>query len=165
MESSGSVRPYRDNRGNGHAHPVPRLAEDQSIAELFRRFTNDSSHLIQQELNLAKTELRETATHLGGAAARLGMAVAIAIPGLLALTAFLVVGLGDLFDNYWLSALVVGLALLAIGGVLGKRAVGVLKGGRIGVPATVGTLREDAQWAKDELQAFKREFTADTRRS
>jgi uncharacterized membrane protein YqjE len=165
MESPGALRPSRGNGGNGHAHPVPRLQQDQSVGELFRRFTTDSSLLIRQELTLAKAELRETAAHVGNAASKLGVAVGIAIPGLMALTAFLVIGLGDLLDNYWLAALIVGVVMLAVAGVLAKRAIGLLKNGTLGVPETAGTLREDAHWAKEEVQAFKREFTADVRRS
>lgn len=165
MESAGTVRPYRANGGNGHPHPVPRLAEDQSVGDLFRRFTNDSSLLIRQELTLAKLELKETGARAGQAAAKLGVAVGVAIPGLLALTAFLVIGLGDLIDNYWLSALIVGVVMLAIAGTLAKKAIRTFSDGSLGIPQTAGTLREDAQWAKEEIQAFKREFTADARRS
>jgi uncharacterized membrane protein YqjE len=146
--------------GNGAARAQPALAPDQSVGELFRQLTTDSSHLVKQEINLAKTELKETGTRLGQAGAKLGIAVGVAIPGLLALTAFLIIGLGDLMnENYWLSALIVGVAFLGIAGVLAKRAKAALKDG-VGVPETVGTLREDAQWAKEEAQAFKRQFTA-----
>lgn len=165
MDNAGRVRPYRANGGNGHPHPVPRLAEDQSVGDLFRRFTNDSSLLIRQELTLAKLEIKETGSRVGQAAARLGVAVGVAIPGLLAVTAFLVIGLGDLIDNYWLSALIVGVAMLAVAGVLAKKAMKTFSDGSLGIPQTAGTLREDAEWAKEEVQAFKREFTADARRS
>jgi membrane protein len=146
--------------GNGESRAVPALAPDQSIGDLFRQLTTDSSHLIRQEINLAKTELRETGRSLGQAGTRLGIAIGVAIPGLLALTAFLIIGLGDLMnENYWLSALIVGLAFLGIAAALAKRARAALKEG-VGVPETAGTLREDAQWAKEEAREFKRQFTA-----
>ena len=53
--------------GNGRA--VPALAPDQSIGDLFRQLTTDSSHLVRQEINLAKTELKETGSRLGQAGA------------------------------------------------------------------------------------------------
>lgn len=146
--------------GNGTNRALPALAPDQSVGELFRQLTTDSSHLIRQEINLAKTELKETGTRLGQAGAKLGIAIGIAIPALLALTAFLIIGLGDLMnENYWLSSLIVGIAFLGIAAALAKRARAALREG-IGVPVTAGTLREDAQWAKEEAQEFKRQFTA-----
>jgi membrane protein len=146
--------------GNGASRAVPALAPDQSVGELFRQLTTDSSHLIRQEINLAKTELKETGRTVGQAGAKLGMAVGVALPGVLALTAFLIVGLGDLMnENYWLSALIVGIALLGIAATLAKRAKATLKEG-VGIPETAGTLREDAQWAKEEAREFKRQFTA-----
>lgn len=160
MEKTELRELRREGPTGGNGRAIPALAPDQSVGDLFRRLTADSSHLIRQEINLAKVELKETGTRVGQAGAKLGIAVGVAIPGLLALTAFLVIGLGDLMnENYWLSALIVGLAFLGIAAVLAKRARAALSEG-IGVPETVGTLREDAQWAKEEAQAFKREFTA-----
>lgn len=141
------------NGGNG-------LSQHESIGELFRRLSSDASHLMRQEISLAKNELRESGQRLGASASRLGMAIGIAIPGMLALTAFLVIGLGDLMDNYWASALIVAVVLLVVAGVIAKKAIAALKSGAIGIPETAGTLREDTQWAKQEVKAFKREFTA-----
>ena len=160
MEKTELRELRRDSPTGGNGRAVPALAPDQSVGDLLRQLTTDSSHLVKQEINLAKVELKETGTRLGQAGAKLGIAVGVAIPGLLALTAFLIIGLGDLMnENYWLSALIVGLAFLGIAAGLAKRARAALSEG-IGVPETVGTLREDALWAKEEAQAFKREFTA-----
>jgi uncharacterized membrane protein YqjE len=148
-----------DARHNGANGTKTGLAEPESIGQLFRRATADSSHLVQQEIRLAKTELRETGAQLGSSAGKLGVALAFALPGMLALTAFLVIGVGDLIDNYWASALIVGVGLLAAGAVLAKRALATLKEG-VGLPETAETLREDAAWAKEEAQNFKRELTA-----
>jgi uncharacterized membrane protein YqjE len=159
MEKTELRELRRESVIGGNARAIPALAPDQSVGELFRQLTTDSSHLVRQELNLAKTELKETGARLGQAGAKLGVAIGVAIPGLLALTAFLVIGLGDLMNNYWLSALIVGIAFIGIASLLAKRATATLREG-MGVPETIGTLREDAQWAKEEAQAFKRQFTA-----
>ena len=142
--------------GNGR----PRLQPDESVGTLLKQISTDSTHLIQQEIALAKLELRESVSAMGKAAAQLGVAIGLAIPGMLALVAFLVIGLGDLMnDNYWASALIVGVAFLAIAGLLAKRAMANVKG-KLGIPETTGTLRDDAAWAKREVQSFKRELTA-----
>ena len=155
------LRDLRRESGNGGpGRALPALAPEQSVGDLFRQLTTDSSHLIRQEINLAKIELKETGARLGRAGTKLGIAIGVAIPGLLALAAFLVIGLGDLMnENYWLSALIVGIAFIGIAATLAKRATATLREG-IGIPETVGTLREDTQWAKEEAQAFKRQFTA-----
>ena len=136
MEKTELRELRHDNMIGGNGRAVPALAPDQSIGDLFRQLTTDSSHLVRQEINLAKTELKETGSRLGQAGVKLGIAIGMAIPGMLALAAF-----------------------LGIAAVLAKRATAALSEG-IGVPETVGTLREDAQWAKEEAQAFKRQFTA-----
>jgi uncharacterized membrane protein YqjE len=158
MESaqSSGLRRARDNGGT----EIYNTPDGVSVGELFKQLGADSTHLIQQEMALAKTELKETASRLGQAATKLGIAVGIAIPGLMALTAFLVIAIGDLLnENYWLGALIVGVAFLLIAAVLAKRAVATAKEGA-GVPETKATLRDDARWAKEEAKAFKREFTA-----
>lgn len=132
----------------------------ESVGSLLKQISTDSTHLIQQEIALAKLELRQSVSAVGKAASRLGVAAGLALPGALALVAFLVIGLGDLMSgNYWASALIVGVVFVALAAIVARRAMANLKG-TLGVPETLGTLRDDAAWAKQEVQAFKRELTA-----
>ena len=151
---------FRPVRPNGDGHGGNGLSQHESVGELFKRLSADSTHLMRQEINLAKVELKESGQRLGSAVSKLGMAIGIAIPGMLALTAFLVIGLGDLIESYWAGALIVAVVLLVVAGIMATKAMANLKGGVIAIPETAGTLREDSQWAKQEVQAFKREFTA-----
>jgi hypothetical protein len=81
--------------------------------------------------------------------------------GAFALTAFAIVGLGDLLDNYWLSALIVSVVLLATAAVLAKRGIGnIRERGGLKPEATIETLREDKQWARNEVQSFKQQIKA-----
>jgi uncharacterized membrane protein YqjE len=117
--------------------------------------------LIQQEVALAKIELREAGATLGRDAAKIGMAVGFALPGVFALTAFLVVGLGDLLDNYWLAALIVGVLFLAIGSFLARNAIADIKRRGLTPKATVETVREDTEWAKREMRELKQNMSRD----
>lgn len=136
-------------------------AEHPSVGELFKQLSSDSSHLMRQEINLAKAELMESAGHLAKGATKVGIAAGIAIPGLFAFGAFLIIALGDLMnENYWLSALIVSVAMLATAAVLAKKGIGEFGKASFVPEETMGTLREDAQWAKEESQEFKRAFTA-----
>jgi uncharacterized membrane protein YqjE len=148
----------RTHGGNGR--PSFGDGDNQSIGGLFKQLSTDSSHLLRQEIALAKTELRETGSQLGQTASKLGIAIGVGISGTLALTAFVVIGLGDLIGSYWASALIVGVVMVGTAAILARRAIASLKAERIGVPETAGTLRDDTRWAKEEVHAFKRAFTA-----
>lgn len=154
------VQRYDSGPGARTGNGLARLQPEESVASLLKQISTDSTHLIQQEIALAKLEVRESVSAAGKAATRLGIAAGLALPGALALVAFLVIGLGDLMNgNYWASALIVGGAFLTIAAVMAKRATANLRE-KLGIPETTGTLRDDAAWAKQEVQAFKRELTA-----
>jgi uncharacterized membrane protein YqjE len=139
---------------------VVRPLEEPSIGELFRRLAADSSHLFQQQFELAKTEVKETGARLSQSATQVGIAIGVGLSGVMALTAFLIVALGDLINNYAVSALIIGTVLCLTAGVLLKRAVSLMRKPDVGLPDTKATLREDARWANQEIKAFKRELTA-----
>jgi uncharacterized membrane protein YqjE len=132
---------------------------EPSLGELFKRLTADTSELIRQEMSLAKVEMREVGTTVARDATKIGIAVGFALAGVLALAAFAVVGLGDLFENYWLAALIVGAALLGVAAYLAKNAMNDIKQRGLKPQETVQTLRDDASWAKQEGRELKRELT------
>ncbi|MFL5576555.1 MAG: phage holin family protein [Gemmatimonadaceae bacterium] len=132
---------------------------EPSLGELFRRLTTDTGELVRQEVSLAKVEIRETGATLARDGTKVGIALGLALAGVLALVAFLIVALGDLFDNYWLAALLVGVVFLAVGAILTRSAVNDIKRRGLAPDQTVGTLREDAAWAKEEAREVKRELT------
>ena len=76
----------------------PAPADDQrGIADLLKQLGTESSHLVRQEFNLAKTELTEKASFYGTQAGKLGGGIgALAIGGLLLLFAV----------SYFIAALV-----------------------------------------------------------
>lgn len=131
-----------------------------SLGELFGQLSADVGQLISQEMTLAKAELRETGSALAKDAAKLGVAAALGLVGLLAATAFVILALGDLLDNYWLSALIVTVVYLVVAAVLAKGAMADLKTRSVKPERTVATLREDAKWAKREVSGIKREWTS-----
>jgi uncharacterized membrane protein YqjE len=141
---------------NGRFHEEVQSA---SIGELFKRLTSDSSHLVQQEIQLAKAELQESASTAASAAAKIGIAAGLALPGIMALTAALVIGLGIIINSYWLSALIVGVVILAVAGFMVKRAMGAFKSG-LKPKETVRTVRDDIDWAKRETGRVKQELSA-----
>lgn len=146
------------NRGNGTLRPGAPGGSEPSLGELFGQLTNDAGQLIRQEVALAKAELRETGATLARDGAKLGVAAGLGLMGALAATAFLIVGLGDLLDNYWLSALIVTVLFLGIAAYLAKSALADIRSRGVKPEATLQTLREDVSWAKRETEELKREF-------
>lgn len=132
--------------------------EGASITELFKQLSSDSAHLVQQEVALAKLELREGTRALASAAAKLALSLVLLLPGLLALTAALVMGVGIWLDSYWLSALIVGVAVLAVAGLLVARAWATLA--TVPPRETARSLRGDVSWAKHETERVKERLSA-----
>ena len=153
------LRPPVPHGHNGRPASPDQL-DDASIGELFRHITSDASHLVRQEVHLAKAELKESVGRVRAMATGVAVAAALAIPGALALTAFLVIGLGALIGSYWASALIIGIVLMTAAVVVGRRALSNVTDGKVGLPRTITSLAEDATWGKEELRAFKREMTA-----
>ncbi len=128
------------------------------LGELFRQLSDDATRLIRQEIALGKVELRETGSALARDGAKIGIAAGIGLLGAMAGTAFLIVGLGALIGNYWLSSLVVTIAMLVVAAVLGKGAIDDIRSRDLKPTEMMETLRADAEWAKREAGIVKREW-------
>lgn len=155
------ARLWRDDHAGTAVAAAPHGAgaSDPSLGELFRQLSSDTAELVQQEMRLAKAELRETTSRVGRDTSKIGIAAGLALAGVLALTAFLIAGLGALLgDNYWLSALIVGVVLLAIGGALLKSAISDLKHHGLAPTQTIASLRDDAGWAQRQARELGREL-------
>jgi len=125
--------------------------DERSLGDLFSDLSRETTTLVRQEVQLAKAELTQSATE---AARGIGMLVAggaVAYAGLLFLLLAIVFGLIEAGLDAWLSALVVGLVVVAIGAVLVLRARESLKPANLAPQKTVETLKEDAAWAKEQI--------------
>ncbi len=143
----------------GASGPGRTAGAEPSLGDLLKQLTTDTGDLVRQEVALARAEIRQVGGTLARDGTRIGIALGLALAGALALTAFLVIAIGDLLNNYWLGALVVGLVLVAIGAVLAKSALADIKKRGITPEQTVASLKENAAWAKQETREVKRELT------
>ena len=129
-------------------HPNGRPVSEQSTAELVRRATEQVSTLVRDELNLAKAELSGKAKHAGLGAGLFGGAGLFALYGLGVLIATAVIAL-DLVWPLWLAALVVGVALLLVAGILALIGRGQVKKGVPPTPeAAVASIKADIDTVK-----------------
>ncbi len=125
--------------------------EEPSLGELFASLARDTSTLVRQEVELAKTEMTQKVTSLATNAGMLGAGGFIAYAGFLAVIAALVLLLG-MFIPMWLSALIVGVVVIVIGYILIQRGLAALKRVNLTPQATIETLKEDTEWAKDQVR-------------
>jgi uncharacterized membrane protein YqjE len=99
--------------------------EDRSVRELVHALTQQTSALVRQEMRLAQVELQEKGKRVGMGAGMFGGAGLVGLYGVGALIAAAIIGLGTLLEP-WIAAVIVGVALLAVAGILaltGKKQV------------------------------------------
>jgi len=98
---------------------------EPTTSELVTRLTQQSTELIRSELRLAQAEMTEKAKHAGVGAGLFGGAGVVALYGVGALIATIILALAT-FLAPWLAALIVTVVLFAIAGVvalMGKKQV------------------------------------------
>lgn len=120
--------------------PSEQRAERESLGDLLAEVSRDLSTLIRQEVELAKAELRETATRTGKGAGLLGGAGYAALMAVLFLSIALWWALGYLMGNAW-SGVVVAIIWAVIALILyliGRNQLKAVKG----MPQTVETVKE-----------------------
>jgi len=125
--------------------------EGLSLGELVSRLASDTSALVRQEVRLAKAELGQKAAQVGKVLGLVALGGAIAYAGVLAIVAALIILLGQ-YVATWLAALIVGAVILAAGFILARQQLDALKRLDPTPKATIETLKEDKEWAKEQLR-------------
>ncbi len=125
--------------------------DDRSLGELFAELTKEMTTLVRQEVTLAKTEMSQKASEAGKDVGFLGAGGALAYAGLLAIIAGIILALGEIIPM-WVSALLVGLVVAAIGYFLVRKGLNALKQVKPAPEQTIQTLKEDKEWAKDQTK-------------
>ena len=121
--------------------------DDRSLGEIVGDLSHDLTTLVKQELELARTELKEEARKAGKGAGMLGGA---GVAGLLTLI-LASFALSYLLDNWMpveLAFLITTLLWAAVAAVLAARGRTELKKTNPQLPETQQTLKEDAAWAR-----------------
>ena len=90
---------------------------DNSVGELVQQLSEETSTLIRQEMRLATVELQEKGKRAGKGAGMFGGAGLVALYGVGALIAAAIIGLGTVLE-LWIAAVIVGVVLLAVAGIL-----------------------------------------------
>lgn len=137
---------------------MPAVQEERSLGQLLKELRDETTTLLRQEVDLAKTEMSEKASRVGSNLGSLAMGGAVAFLGALALLAAVVYGLTSLLDQFmsvgvaiWLAPLIVGVVLAAVGYSLVKKALVTLRQESLTPRRTTQTLQENKEWLKARM--------------
>jgi len=137
----------------------PRERDERSLGQILKDLSNETSTLLRQEVELAKTEMSEKASRVGTNLGSLAVGGAVTFLGALALLAAVISGLTSLLDQFmdlnvavWLAPLLVGIALAVIGYGLVKKALDTLKRESLTPRKTTESLQENKEWLKSKVQ-------------
>jgi len=128
-----------DYRSNGRP-------EHRGAGALVSDVANNLSKLVRQEIELAKAEMRQSATRAGKGAGMFGGAAVAGVFALLFLLLAVMFALGEVMALGW-AALIVGAILLVCAGILALVGRANVKKVSPKPTQTVETLKEDMQWA------------------
>jgi membrane protein len=99
--------------------------DDQSVGELVQQLSQQTAALVRQEMRLATVELQQKGKKAGIGAGMFGGAGLVALYGVGALIAAAILGIATFLEP-WIAAVIVGVVLLAVAGILaltGKKQV------------------------------------------
>ncbi len=134
--------------------------EERSLGDLFSELASETSTLVRQEVALAQTELTAKATKVGTNVGFLVAGGAVGYTALLVILAAVVIGSTQLISylsgwqtitSAWIAAAIVGLVVGIVAYVLVTRALAKLKETELAPRQTVETLKEDAEWLKNQV--------------
>jgi len=125
--------------------------ENLSLGELFANLSRETTTLVRQEIQLAKTEMTQKATRLGKDIGFLVVGGAVIYAGVLAILAALIMLLAMVIPG-WLSALVVGGIVAGIGYGMVQKGREALTREDLAPRQTVEELKESAEWAKEQTK-------------
>jgi len=125
--------------------------DDRSIGELIAELSRETVALVRQEVQLAKAEMSQKASRVGKNVGFLIIGGVVAYTGLLAIVAAVIIVLGGVIP-LWLSALVVGLVIAALGLFLVVKGANTLRQEDPAPQETIETLKEDREWLRDQTR-------------
>lgn len=129
---------------------------ERPVGELLKELSQETATLVHQEMELAKAEFRQKGKKAEAGAGMFGVAGAVALAALGALTACFILGLAELVPA-WLAAFIVAVVYAGVAAAVVQTGKEKLKKASPPVPQqTVESVKEDVQWAKSQARSAKR---------
>jgi hypothetical protein len=135
-------------------------SQAHSIPSLLRELRDEAGDLIGKQVTLAKVEMKEEVSRMGGHLAKIAVGGVITFVG----TIVLLIGLGQLLGvlleaaglsddtAQWLGPVIVGLIVAIVGWAVLAKAKKALADDSIVPRKTIETLKADQRWAQNKLQ-------------
>lgn len=121
---------------------------DAGVPELISRLSDDSKRLVNDEVRLAKLEIREHVKQSSKDAMWLAIAFGVAVVAMIAFTLFAITLIGRVLNGHmWIGALVVGVIELVVGMLLFRRGALAFKDESYSLEMTRETLKDTRVWA------------------
>lgn len=124
---------------------------DRTVGELLGRLSRDVSLLLQQEIELAKTELAEQARVGVAAGSAIGVAAVLGLGAFGAMTAAIILAIA-LALPAWSAALIVAIGYGLIAGIFASIGIARARAAKP-MPHTVQTIKENIEWAKTRARS------------
>jgi membrane protein len=129
---------------------------DESIADLMRRLSEQTTELVRKEIELAKAELQVKGKKAGMGAGMFGGAGVFGFYAFGALTACAILALATAVDG-WLAALIVAVVYGAIAGVLALTGKNKVQEATPPLPErAIDSAKRDVQTTKERAKAGRR---------
>jgi Putative Actinobacterial Holin-X, holin superfamily III len=126
---------------------------DEDLSALVRELGGDVADLARQQLNLARLELQQAMLGATRDAMKIVVAFGLTLAGGACLVVFGILGLGRLLDGaYWAGALIVGGALLLVGGLMIVLTMNRLRRRSLVPRETASAMRRDALLAREGIR-------------
>lgn len=141
------------NKTTQDGSPPP--GDGGSLGDSVMGIIKDVQNVIRGEVLLAKTEIKEEATQMGKGAGMIGAGVFFALIGFI----FLMLALTYVINQWlelWLSALIVGAALVIIAAILAMSGKNQIQSASLKPEQTIESLKEDQQWASQQIKSVKK---------
>jgi membrane protein len=131
--------------------PTAGSPADSSTAQLVDRLSAQVSALVRREIALAAVEMKHKGSRIGTGIGISGAGGLLALYGLAAVFAAALLGLATVVAA-WLAALIVGLVLLALAGMLTAAGIGQVRSGTPPVPEqAVQSTKLDIETVKESI--------------
>ena len=127
--------------------------KEGSLGALFADLSDKTTLLIREEINLAKQEMTDKVKRAAMDVVSFLIGAFIAYIGLLALIAAAAIALALVLPD-WVATLIVGLVVIAIGGIMVVVGINSLKDINLKPERTINTLK-DTQTLADDAKAAK----------
>lgn len=132
-------------------NPTDRAGDDRSVGTLIRQLMRELTSLVQNEAALAKAEVSEKVTQVESGIASLVIALVLLLVGLIGVMDAAIYGLAKIWP-FWLSALVIGGALVFIGLIALFKGRSNLKSRNLAPNRMTAEWQKEAAFAKDQVR-------------